>query len=123
MRRQLGLAAVLGLALGLAASPLACGSADNHTVMASAYVRNCMSDPDCVPIFEGTLTCCGAGCPNTAINVKDETHYETDVAVRTPRCSVQPPCPLTNAQVCGSQARCIAGFCQLSDATDAAADR
>src|SRR6476620_2613736 len=102
-RRRPGWAAILSLAFGLAPSTLTC-STDDHTIKASAYNRRCSTDQDCVPVFEGTIGCCGPSCPNTAINASDQPRYTADVNARRPICNPQPPCPLFTAELCGSKA-------------------
>jgi hypothetical protein len=101
----------------------ACGRGNNHTLSASNYVRTCVEAIDCVPVYEGTVGCCGLGptCPNTAIRADELPRYMSD-ADEASKCDVQPPCLPGGA--CAGRIACTNGVCVLLEPeTDGAADR
>jgi hypothetical protein len=105
------------ISLALVGSLLACSGASDGgggggtggTITASSYDQSCQADTDCVPIFAGTVTCCG-GCPNAAINASDESKYENDLTADHPNVC-NGACP---AIACAPvTAICTAGQCTL----------
>ncbi len=94
---------------------LACGS-DDHAVRVRDYAVACVSDGDCVAVYEGTLGCCGPGCANATISKTDESRYDMDVNARTPSCSPRPPCEaILRGALCDRSLRvaCTGGTCAL----------
>jgi len=95
------------------------GSAD-HSIDTSHYSKACVGDADCVGVYQGTLGCCGGGCPNTAIAVSAYDEYQTALTAQTPTCNPAPPCAIP-VHTCGEQsALCVGGMCTLA-VTSAAA--
>lgn len=64
------------------------------SIRAKDYPRDCATAADCFAVFEGVVSCCGGGCPNTAIRRDSVARYRTAFeAVRTASCQgFQPPC-------------------------------
>jgi hypothetical protein len=113
---------VRGLALSLLLFA-ACGSSPDHTLSAKNYVRTCVDVIDCVPVYEGTVGCCGISttCPNTAIRADQLPKYMSD-ADGASKCDVQPPC-LGGRACAGGRIACANGVCELLEPpTDGAAD-
>ena len=86
-----------------------------HTISANNYSRACTSVADCFPVYEGTLGCCGPGCPNTAIRADLATQYMT-ASDNAAKCTIQPPCASPGA--CAGRVECVAGVCQLEMPAD-----
>ena len=87
-----------------------CTSAVAHSISTSEFQRSCSVDSDCVPVYEGTLTCCGLGeCPNAAINQLSYTAYKSTAASRKPTCNGVPCLAITI--ICKSAAICTGGTC------------
>jgi hypothetical protein len=87
-----------------------CTSAVAHSISTSEFQRSCSVDSDCVPVYEGTLTCCGLGeCPNAAINQLSYTAYKSSAASRKPTCDGVPCLAITIT--CKSAAICTGGTC------------
>lgn len=97
-----------------------CTSAVPHSISTSEFQRSCSVDADCVPVYEGTLTCCGLGeCPNAAINQSSFTAYKSTAAARKPTCDGVPCLAITI--LCKSAAVCTGGTCAFEHpGTDAA---
>jgi hypothetical protein len=97
-----------------------CTSAVTHSISTSEFQRSCSVDSDCVPVYEGTLTCCGLGeCPNDAINQFSYTAYKSTAASRKPSCEGVPCLAITI--ICKSAAICTGGTCAFEQSgTDAA---
>lgn len=92
-----------------------CGSGTGeHAIDTSKYSRACVADADCVAVYQGTLTCCGGGCPNTAIAVTGYADYATAVASQTPVCSPAPPCVATPGSCGDHVALCVGALCTLA---------
>jgi hypothetical protein len=90
------------------------GGGGEHAIDTSKYSRACASDSDCVAVYQGTLGCCGGGCPNTAIAVTSYADYAGAVASQTPVCNPAPPCAATPG-TCGDQAAlCVGAMCTLA---------
>jgi hypothetical protein len=87
-----------------------CGSS-NHSISAAEFQRSCSADSDCVPVYEGTLGCCGGACPNSAINQMSQAAYESAMSSRTPTCTTVLPCPFFSSVTCKSGATCANGTC------------
>jgi hypothetical protein len=110
------------LRVALALFLVGCGSTagtESHHISAN-YDRACASVADCVPVFEGTVGCCGLSltCPNTAIRADALAKYMSD-AERASKCDIQPPCP--SGPMCASgRIVCQAGACALEVPSDAA---
>ena len=98
-----------------------CTSAAAHSISTLEFQRSCSIDSDCVPVYEGTLTCCAlAECPNAAINQLSYPAYKSTAASRKPTCDGVPCVAIT--VVCKSAAICAGGTCAfVQPATDAAA--
>ena len=90
-----------------------CSSAPNHSIATSEFQRGCSADSDCVPVYEGMLSCCGA-CPNAAVNQVGYDAYQSAVSTRAPSCNPEPPCA---ALSCSAQAACSNGTCQICPRT------
>lgn len=92
-----------------------CGSGGGgHAIDTSHYSRACLVDADCVAVYQGTLTCCGGGCPNTAIAVSDYAAYTGAFAGAVPTCNPQPPCAEVTT-ICGEKtALCVGSLCTLA---------
>lgn len=70
-----------------------CGSSSpSHVLAAKNYDRKCTTVADCVPIFEGTVGCCGPGCPNTAISAASLPKFMSDLEMAS-HCDVHPRAP------------------------------
>jgi len=102
-------------------------NSDTHTIAASEFQQSCSADSDCVPVYQGTIGCCGVGgsCPNAAVNQVGYSAYESAVANRIPTCSPARPCALlTSADIaiaCRAGAICSNGTCTFEQTgTDAA---
>jgi hypothetical protein len=96
-------------------------SSETHSIEASEFQRSCSVDSDCVAIYEGTIGCCGLGCPNAAVNQVGYSAYETAVSTRTPTCSPRPPCNYSRP-VCRGGVACSNGTCTFNPlAPDASA--
>jgi len=93
----------------------ACNSTDSRSVSACEFNRSCTVDSDCVPVYEGTLGCCGPGCSNSAINTASYGAYQSAVAGREPTCSTAFPCAQLTDAICRSGAVCAGGTCQLKE--------
>jgi len=87
-----------------------CNSGGNHSIAASEFQQSCSVDSDCVPVYEGTLGCCGA-CANAAVNQVGYTAYQKAASDRRPTCNVQPPCPAFTDVLCKAGAICSNGTC------------
>jgi hypothetical protein len=110
------------LRIALALFVVGCGSTadgESHHVSAN-YDRKCASVADCVPVFEGTVGCCGLAltCPNTAIRADALAQYMS-AAERASKCAVQPPCP-SGGMCTSGRIVCQAGTCALEVPSDAA---
>jgi len=114
MKRTLFLCC-LAAAIGGCHSQLSGGSGENHSIAASEFQQSCTVDSDCVPVFQGTLSCCGGSCPNAAVNQVGYSAYESAVAIRTPTCNPEPPCAVTDV-FCKSAAICAGGTCAFTTA-------
>jgi hypothetical protein len=92
-----------------------------HAVHASDYERACASSSDCVPVYEGSIGCCGGGEPNTAITKTSGAAYQKDFAARAPECE---PTPCEAPAVGTAYAICTQSVCELlrRDDTDAGPD-
>jgi len=93
-----------------------CGSdgGGGHAIDTSKYSRACVADSDCVAVYQGTLTCCGGGCPNTAIAASEYAGYAGAFAASVPTCNPQPPCGNPTA-ICGDKAAlCVGSLCTLA---------
>jgi hypothetical protein len=88
-----------------------CGASATHSVTASDFQQSCSVDSDCVAVYEGTLGCCGPGCPNAAINQTSHAAYDSTVSSRTPTCSPADPCVGLTAVICRAGAVCANGTC------------
>jgi hypothetical protein len=89
---------------------------DAHAVRATDYDRACVRDSDCVLVAEGTIGCCGIGCPNAAIATSAQATYQADVSARTPICTPSPPCVAiaSTGDLCGDPvAACVDGSCAM----------
>jgi hypothetical protein len=87
-----------------------CKSDVPHSISTSGFQRGCSVDSDCIPVYEGTLTCCRTfECPNAAISLVDYTKYETTAASRRPTCEGVPCLAITIT--CKSAAVCSDGMC------------
>jgi len=112
------------LRVALALFLVGCGSpagTESHHISAN-YDRACASVADCVPVFEGTVGCCGLSltCPNTAIRADALAKYMSD-AESASKCDIQPPCP-PGGMCTSGRVVCQAGTCSLeSPPPDAAA--
>lgn len=97
-----------------------CTSAVAHSISTSEFQRSCSVDSDCVPVYEGTLTCCALGeCPNAAINQLSYTAYKSTAASRKPTCDGVPCLAITIT--CRSAVICTGGMCAFEQpGTDAA---
>ncbi len=99
------------------------GGGETHVFIVSAYSQTCSQDSDCVPVYQGTLGCCGPGCANAAINQSSYVDYLSDVSAREPACYGEDPCALLDDVVCKASAACRGGVCEFVAATaDAAAN-
>ena len=110
MRRQSFRGALL-----LLTSILGCDA--SHTVAVSPSQRVCSTDSDCVPVYEGTLGCCGPGCANAAINKTSYAGYQATIASRAPTCTPPPPCAGLSDQLCKAGAVCRNGTCEFASLT------
>jgi hypothetical protein len=113
MRSILAARFCVALALTLAG----CGGAaapPSHLIEAKNYDRSCASVADCVPIFEGTLGCCGLGatCPNAAISADALPKYASD-AQRASTCMVPSACPDIIIRCAAGRITCTEGTCAL----------
>jgi hypothetical protein len=109
--------------LSLAIFLCGCGGGEVHAIIVSAYSQTCSKDSDCVPVYQGTLGCCGPGCANAAINQSSYVDYLSDVSAREPACYGEDPCALLDDVVCKASAACRGGVCEFVAATaDAAAN-
>src|SRR6478752_6318231 len=97
----------------LAAAIGSCHSDGNHRIAASEFQQSCTVASDCVPVYEGTLSCCGGSCPNAAVNQVGYSAYESARESRTPTCNPQPPCPATDV-ACIAGATCSNGTCVVA---------
>jgi len=97
--------AVLGAVVGCG------GGSSDHAIDTSKYGKACVGDADCVAVYQGTLTCCGGGCPNTAIPSAAYAQYLQDVAANTPTCNPAPPCAATPGACQNVSALCVGGLC------------
>ena len=87
-----------------------CTSAIAHSISTSEFQRSCSVALDCVPVYEGTLTCCALSeCPNAAINQLSYTAYKSTAASRKPTCDSVPCLAITI--ICKSAAICTGGTC------------
>jgi hypothetical protein len=82
-------------------------------VLLSSYDRSCTLDSDCV-LAANDQACASCGCPDGAINRKDEPKYEAD------RTAARQLCPPSEARwICGAcqerKAVCDAGTCAAVD--------
>lgn len=105
MKKRLMLMGSLAAALG------SCHSESNHSIAASEFQQTCTVASDCTPVYEGTLNCCGGGCPNAAVNQVGYEAYWSAYESRTPTCNPQPPCAPAGALACRSVATCLNGTC------------
>src|SRR5256885_6776255 len=106
-------------ALVLMTSVLGCSTSPStslHTVAVSASDQACSSDSDCVPVFEGTVGCCG-GCANAAINKAAYPGYQAAIAASVPICDPAPPCAFLSDAICKAGAICRGGMCAFSSLT------
>ena len=100
-------------------------NSESHSIAASEFQQSCAADSDCVPVYEGTIGCCGVGnCPNAAVNRVGYSSYETAVSKRIPTCSPPRPCPfLSQTEIaieCHAGAICSNGTCTFAQTgTDA----
>jgi hypothetical protein len=118
MKRAIGVGATVGLALWVLG---ACGSSA-PVIKATDYDQTCNVASDCAVIDEGS-SCC-YGCGNAAINKKDLTRYQADLAKRRNACAGA-QCPAYDCAI--SNPACTAGKCAICrtlscDGTDAGAD-
>jgi len=98
------------------------GGGTTHSIAASEFQVSCSIDADCVSVYEGTIGCCGGGCPNAAINKASTTAYDAALASRTPQCSPAPPCADFARPICPTAAICDNGTCAYAQlGADAAA--
>jgi hypothetical protein len=97
-----------------------CSSPVAHNISAWEFQRGCSADSDCMPVYEGTLTCCAiAECPNAAINQSSYTAYKSTKESREPTCIAVPCVAITIT--CKSAAVCTGGTCTFEwPRTDAA---
>jgi hypothetical protein len=113
MRRPLLAALVLTVA-----SSVGCGSgssAGGNSINAAEFGRSCLAASECVPVYSGTLGCCGSGCPNAAINASSYSLYEADVTASLPACdNGSLPCPELDATGCGVDVACTYGVCEIT---------
>jgi len=90
------------------------GGGGEHAIDTSKYSRACVADGDCVAVYQGTVGCCGGGCPNTAISVTSYDDYEAALATQMPACSPAPPCTATPG-ICGAHsALCVGAQCTFA---------
>ena len=89
------------------------GSAD-HSIDTSHYSRVCVGDADCVAVYQGTVGCCGGGCPNTAIAATDYDAYAAALAAQVPVCNPAPPCADPTGTCGDKSALCVGGMCTLA---------
>jgi hypothetical protein len=82
-------------------------------VLLSSYDRSCSLDSDCV-LAANDQACAICGCPDGAINKKDEPKYEADMTAARQLCP-----PLDEGVLCGAcqerKAVCDAGTCAAVD--------
>jgi hypothetical protein len=90
-------------------------------ITAADYPQNCEDVADCLPIFEGPLSCCDLACTNAAINVSAEAQWKADVDRRTPICDGAPTCRKpaspTATSACHGRVGCENGSCVVLTAT------
>jgi hypothetical protein len=86
---------------------------ENRSITASEFQQSCTVASDCVPVYEGTLSCCGGSCPNAAVNQVGHDAYEVALASRTPVCNPEPPCAALTDVICQSGAICENGTCKF----------
>src|SRR5687767_6397557 len=98
--RSLAAAAVMLVAL------VACSPSD---IEARDYDQSCASDDDCVAVDEllADGTDCSMGCGPQAINKKDKSRYDEDLAEAKGKCGsmASPFCDATGTPAC-VQSRC-----------------
>ena len=99
------------LPLGYLLVTLVAGCTDDHHISTSDYPRSCSTDSDCAAVYEGTIGCCGASCPNAAINQMSLPAYEAAISSRTPMCSPAPPCVFIPVDRCPGAVSCVSGTC------------
>jgi len=105
----------LRIAILCAGLMVACGGGDgDHSIDTSRYSRGCSVDADCVGVYQGTLGCCGGGCPNAAIAVTDHDAYVAALAAQTPMCNPAPPCADQTVACEQKSALCVGGMCTLA---------
>jgi hypothetical protein len=76
------------------------------SIAATSYDQSCTQDADCVPVFQGSVCTDHCGCANAAINQKDLTQYQTDLAATAKTPSIC-ECPNIPAP------RCVNAVCSL----------
>jgi len=103
----------------------ACGSKAGAGVSVAAYDRSCASVVDCIPVVEGTPSCCGDGCATAAVNARVVATYEADrAAARAQACQgAMNGCPVDiGAGTCpAARIACVDGLCAVL-VPDAGAD-
>jgi hypothetical protein len=119
--RSARLVALVAVALAGCSSPkatdadAATDAVDPHAVRASDYDRACLRDSDCILVTEGTVGCCGFGCPNAAIASSAQAAYQADVVARATVCNPRLYCPsLQGVDLCGDPAAtCVDSVCEM----------
>ena len=104
-------------------APPASGDAGTVTISTSGYDTSCATTSDCVLVMIGSWSatdpCCGHGCPGAAINVADQSKFNTALQQTLAQC--MPP----GASGCGLEcaaatAYCNAGTCAVCSGTQCA---
>jgi hypothetical protein len=92
------------------------------SISGSSYDQSCTQSSDCVQELAGDFCTCGCACGGTAINVRAQKQYESDLSdVTSNGCVKLCPCPA------GGYPVCVHGTCELdgsvfSTPPDAGAD-
>jgi hypothetical protein len=96
-----GLRALVALALLGGAAMLVVVQCSHHScsISGSSYDQSCTQSSDCVVEPEGDYCSGECGCAATAINVRAQTQYESDLN-DTRGCSGYSPCPASGYPVC-----------------------
>jgi hypothetical protein len=106
---------LVGLSLLLFSAAACGGGAAKHSIAASEFDRACTDVVDCVPVYEGALSCCSnQPCSNAAIRQDALAIYAADVTARTPMCQ-EPftPGSCLPGPVCTGRVACTNGLCVL----------